>query len=156
LSMFPLLSAWIIWVPVSLYMALTSHTFEALVVAIPHVITTYVIDAEIFKLVPGGGTTYVGLSVFLGIGAFGITGAILGPLLAGILGAILTIYKEYYFRPNDADAGHFGNLRRRTVSSQNVGTSSSDLISPTLSSPTFSRLNAKTVRKQLSNLHSFQ
>lgn len=73
---------------------------------------------QIFKLVPGGNTIFVGLSVFLGISAFGIVGAITGPLLAGIMGAILTIYKEYYFKSGGEGSGIEGvrEGRRRTQS----------------------------------------
>jgi len=134
--MFPLLSTWIIWVPVSAYLFYTAQLSQGLVVSLSHIFTTYYlctpsltaltflsfsvhcpqnpafritlclspslnrisIADQIFKLVPGGNTIFVGLSVFLGISAFGIVGAITGPLLAGIKSAILTIYKEYYFK----------------------------------------------------------
>lgn len=51
-----------------------------------------------------------------GIGAFGISGAILGPLLAGIMGAVLTMYKGYYLKPPAKNNTHAPATRMRALS----------------------------------------
>lgn len=65
LSMFPLISSWVIWLPVTAFLLYTGRIHDSLAVAVPHIFATYVLDSIIFTYIPGD-TTYVGLSVFLG------------------------------------------------------------------------------------------
>lgn len=80
LAIVPVLSSWVLWVPVVLYLLLSGAVFGALVFAIVHIITAYIIDPQVYSYIPGN-PYYVGMSVFFGISAFGVFGAFTGPLL---------------------------------------------------------------------------
>jgi predicted PurR-regulated permease PerM len=97
LAIVPVLSSWVLWVPVVVYLLLSGAVFGALFFAFVHVVTSYIIDPQVYSYIPGN-PYYVGMSVFFGISAFGVFGAFTGPLLAGILVTTLDIFKSFYTR----------------------------------------------------------
>ena len=82
-------------IPAACYLWIVGSPWGAITVAVVQIVTTYIIQPQIFSYVPGN-PYYVGLSVVLGISTFGVVGAVLGPLLAGLVITSLDIYKSFY------------------------------------------------------------
>eukprot|EP01117_Protostelium_nocturnum_P018703 TRINITY_DN7878_c0_g1_i1.p1 TRINITY_DN7878_c0_g1~~TRINITY_DN7878_c0_g1_i1.p1 ORF type:complete len:692 (-),score=133.92 TRINITY_DN7878_c0_g1_i1:12-2087(-) len=95
LSTFPLTGTWLLWLPVSLYLFMVEKWMLASVVVSLHMLATYYLQPLIYSYIPGN-PYYVSMSAVLGINAFGISGAVFGPLLAGILVTLFDILKSFY------------------------------------------------------------
>lgn len=81
--------------PAALLLFSRSQIIGAAVLASVHLFTNYVIDGYVLSYVPGN-PYLIGMSVFLGVSTFGISGMITGPLLAGLVVTLLNIYKSNY------------------------------------------------------------
>jgi predicted PurR-regulated permease PerM len=95
LAIIPVLSTWIIWVPVTGWLLFSGDILRGTILAAVHILASYVLDPQVFAFIPGN-PYYAGMSVFFGISAFGPIGALTGPLLAGILVTTMDIYKSFY------------------------------------------------------------
>lgn len=97
LSIVPLLGSWIIWMPACAILLSRAQYMSAIIIGFVQLFTNNVIDSYIFSYVPGN-PYYVGMSVFLGVSSFGLSGMITGPLLAGLVVTTLNIFKSYYVK----------------------------------------------------------
>lgn len=95
-----MLSSWIIWVPAALLLFSRSQLVGAVILCAVHIFTNYVIDGYVLSYVPGN-PYLIGMSVFLGVSTFGISGMITGPLLAGLVVTTLSIYKSNFRKATD-------------------------------------------------------
>jgi hypothetical protein len=80
-------------------------------VASAHIIATYWGDPLIYSYIPGANSYFVGLSIVMGITAFGVMGALLGPLIIGTLVTLKDIYISYIQSLPMEDRGHNNSPR---------------------------------------------
>jgi len=99
LAILPVISTWIIWAPSTIYFFLCGKYFNAIVIASTHLFATYYVDTVIYSYIPGGNVSIIGLSIVLGVSAFGILGFLVGPLLTGISVTLFDIYRHYQQLP---------------------------------------------------------
>ncbi len=100
-SIFPLLGAWLVWLPASLYLLVKGHTGAAiglfiygavLVSWIDNILRPYIVARKI-KISPA----IVVIGLIGGLIVFGIIGIILGPLILSYLIILLEAYKNKNF-----------------------------------------------------------
>jgi hypothetical protein len=113
LSIIPVLSSWIVWIPTSLFLLArdgfwsTPWAFMVLVHILLIVVDTFLYNNFFKDQKP----EVLGLSIVLGIYAFGGTGIIKGPLSVGLTITLLEIYLKYMtVDPNELSSS-FHNLK---------------------------------------------
>lgn len=96
LAIIPLSGTWLIWLPASgILFARGDYIGSAVIIAgglIPYGLSSMVVG-----YLPGN-SHLVGMSIALGLSAYGPAGVIMGPLLVGVLATFTEIYKEFYGR----------------------------------------------------------
>jgi hypothetical protein len=97
LSIIPILSPSVVWGPAVMLLLSRGLIWSALMFTLVQLATMFVIDPAIKGYIPGN-PTFVGMSIVLGVSTFGITGVLLGPLLAGLIITASDIYKSHYSR----------------------------------------------------------
>jgi len=92
-AMLPVLSSWVVWVPVAAGLAITGAPVKAVLVVTVQLLLSAG-DSLIYGIIPGN-TFLVGTSLAMGLYVFGTIGVILGPLLSGIMVTVLEVYLSY-------------------------------------------------------------
>lgn len=98
LSIVPILSTWIIWVPAMIFHILNDQNLNAFIIALLHLSNSYILNGYVQSYLPGN-PHYVGMSIALGLSSFGPIGVLVGPLLASLVFTIIEIYKGFYTKP---------------------------------------------------------
>lgn len=95
LSLVPVLGAWLVWGPVSLYLLVTGAAFEAVVMAVVGAGVIGLIDNLLRPVLVGKETRMpdylVLLSTLGGLAMFGLTGFVAGPVVAAMFMAIWSL-----------------------------------------------------------------
>ena len=97
LSVIPVLSSWVIWVPATLFLFARDGIFSGswLVVAGSHILLI-VVDTFLYNnFFKDQKPEVLGIAIVLGIYAFGWSGVVKGPLSVGITITLLDIYLTY-------------------------------------------------------------
>lgn len=93
-SVLPIVSSWIVWVPVAISLFFTGSYISGVVVVVSQVLLQGPVDSAIYSLIPGN-AFLVSTSLAMGLYVFGTIGLVMGPLLAGITITVVEIYKTY-------------------------------------------------------------
>jgi predicted PurR-regulated permease PerM len=108
-SLIPMLGAIAVWLPVGIYLLFTGEVFKGIALLILGGVLISSVDNIIRTIVIGERTKLHTLFLFLsivgGIGAFGFSGIILGPILLAIFVSFIEIYKAEYRKVNSHKAG---------------------------------------------------
>jgi predicted PurR-regulated permease PerM len=102
LSFVPLIGAALVWAPVAIWLAVTDHLLNGIILALVGLLVLSNVDSVVRPLLLVGkskmNTLVLIISLMGGVSAFGFIGIVLGPLVAVLLTAILD---SYYARPAD-------------------------------------------------------
>lgn len=98
-SFIPFVGAHIVWVPIAIYLLATGHVVKAIVLALIGIVGIGLVDNVVRPLFIKGRARMsfllTFLSVFGGIGAFGLLGIVLGPLVLALFLSVMHIAKDY-------------------------------------------------------------
>ncbi len=101
-AIIPIIGAWLIWVPVDIYLFLTGHTNQAIGLLIYSILIVSWIDNIIRPLIVARlakvNTGIVLIGMIGGLYVFGILGLLIGPLLLSYLLLLAEFYKERTFK----------------------------------------------------------
>ena len=97
MSLIPLFSPWLLSIPVALYLIFFDHYVKALLFPVIYIWISNTVFTDIYQKNIDVHPYITGLSVFLGIYAFGIKGIIYGPLLVCLVLIIYAFMKESAF-----------------------------------------------------------
>jgi predicted PurR-regulated permease PerM len=105
-ALLPVAGAAIVWAPAAVWLALTGHLVQGVVIAAVGVLILGNVDNVVRPLVLSGkssvSTPVMGISLLGGVAAFGFIGIVLGPLVAAILTSIVGSYaKEVDVAPRE-------------------------------------------------------
>jgi predicted PurR-regulated permease PerM len=96
-AMVPSFGAFLVWMPVAIYLAITHHWIQALVVVAVGALLISTLDNFLYPILVGSRlklhTVPIFLSLLGGIWLFGIAGLILGPVTFAVADALLTIWR---------------------------------------------------------------
>lgn len=99
LSLLPLLGAWMVWAPAAVLLLLDGAWDRALALVVVGVLVIGTVDNVLRPYLISGRAQMSGLLVFIavlgGIAAFGLVGAVLGPVLVAVAAAVLEAHREY-------------------------------------------------------------
>jgi predicted PurR-regulated permease PerM len=88
-----------VWVPISIYLLATAHIAKAVVLALFGTVGIGLVDNVVRPLFITGRTRMsfllTFLAVFGGIGAFGLLGVVLGPLVLALFLSVVHIARDY-------------------------------------------------------------
>ncbi|MCB2189390.1 MAG: AI-2E family transporter [Deltaproteobacteria bacterium] len=102
-SVVPLIGTGLIWVPTVIYLLVQSQTGAAIGVGVWCLVVGLVCDNILRPRFLGGATNIHPLATFFsvlgGLGFFGLTGLILGPMVLAILLSLLGIYEKHFLSP---------------------------------------------------------
>ncbi len=97
-SMIPLLGAWIVWIPVDIYLFITGKTGAGLALLIYGLFVVSIIDNILRPLIVSRkariNSAIVVIGMIGGIFVFGILGLILGPLILSYVILVIELYRE--------------------------------------------------------------
>jgi len=97
MSVIPAFGAFLVWVPVALYLGFNGHWAKAALLAVWGGGVVSTIDNFLYPILIGPRlrqhTVVVLISILGGIAVFGITGIVLGPVVVTVLGTLLEIWK---------------------------------------------------------------
>jgi len=107
-ALVPVVGAAIIWVPAAVWLALTGHMVQGVVIAGVGTLVLANVDNVVRPLLLSGKSSVSApvmvISLLGGVAAFGFIGVVLGPLVAAILSAIVGSYaKEVDVAPKEAE-----------------------------------------------------
>ncbi len=98
-SFVPFVGAHIVWVPICIYLLVTGHIAKAIILALFGTVGIGVVDNVVRPLFITGRARMsfllTFLAVFGGIGAFGLLGIVLGPLVLALFLSVMHIAKDY-------------------------------------------------------------
>jgi predicted PurR-regulated permease PerM len=98
LSMIPMLGAFIVWVPAAIYLALTGHWLQAVILAVWGALVIGSIDNFLRPKLVGERTRLHELLIFFsvlgGLQVFGVIGIVLGPVIVAITLALLDVLRH--------------------------------------------------------------
>ncbi len=98
-SFIPFIGSHIVWVPMCIYLLVTGHIARAIVLAIIGIVGIGLVDNVVRPLFIKGRARMsfllTFLAVFGGIGAFGLLGIVLGPLVLALFFSVIHIAKDY-------------------------------------------------------------
>jgi predicted PurR-regulated permease PerM len=98
LSMIPMLGAFIVWVPAAIYLALTGHWVQAVILAVWGALVIGSIDNFLRPKLVGERTRLHELLIFFsvlgGLQVFGVIGIVLGPVIVAITLALLDVLRH--------------------------------------------------------------
>ncbi len=96
MALLPLIGAAIVWVPAAVWLALTGHLVQGIIVTAVGLLVLGNVDNVVRPLMLSGksqlNTLVLILSLMGGVSAFGFIGIVLGPLIAALLTAIVESY----------------------------------------------------------------
>jgi predicted PurR-regulated permease PerM len=97
LSMVPMLGAFVVWVPVAIYLAVTGHITKAIILALWGTLVIGMIDNFLRPKLVGGRTKLHELLIFFavlgGLQVFGVLGFVLGPVVLAIALALIDVFR---------------------------------------------------------------
>jgi len=100
LSLIPALGSFVIWFPTAMIMLATGNVWQGIVILIVGTFLISTIDNLLRPVLVGKGTELHPLIVLFstlgGIVLFGISGFIIGPIVASLFMAMMSIYAHYY------------------------------------------------------------
>jgi predicted PurR-regulated permease PerM len=98
LALVPAFGAFLVWVPIVIYLILTGHWVKAALLAGWGAVVVSTIDNFLYPILVGSRlqqhTVAILLSVLGGIAVFGLSGVILGPIVFTVARTLLEIWKE--------------------------------------------------------------
>ncbi len=96
LSLLPLVGAWLVWVPATIYLISIGETTRGIILLAAGVLIISMVDNVLRPILLSGRAQMNGLLVFIsilgGIAAFGLLGLVLGPILVAFAVALLEFY----------------------------------------------------------------
>lgn len=99
-AIIPVVGAWVVLVPISIFMMLTGHLWQGVAIFLISTIIISNIDNLVRPYLVGKDAKMHDLIIFFstigGIGVFGIMGFVIGPVIAALFLALLTIYKDEF------------------------------------------------------------
>lgn len=99
-AIIPLVGCAIIWAPTGIFMLVSGHTWEGLVILAFGLLIITTIDNILRPLLIGRDVQIHPLLIFLstlgGILAFGFSGFVIGPIIVSLLMTIWDMYDQYY------------------------------------------------------------
>lgn len=102
----PSFGAFVVWIPVAIYLAATHHWMQAVILMVVGTLIISTLDNVLYPVLVGTQlrlhTAPVLIALLGGILVFGISGLILGPIAFTLVAALLNIWKSRI--PNDASA----------------------------------------------------
>jgi predicted PurR-regulated permease PerM len=105
----PSFGAFVVWLPVAVYLAATHHWIQAAILAAVGSLIISTLDNFIYPVLVGTRlrlhTVAIFLSVLGGIWLFGVTGLILGPIVFTLAESLLTIWRRRIDSDNASDIG---------------------------------------------------
>jgi predicted PurR-regulated permease PerM len=97
LSVVPVLGAFVIWIPVAVFLAATGHWTKAVILAVWGTVVIGLIDNLLYPILVGKRLRLHTVPVFIGIVGglmvFGASGLVLGPVLIALADAVLNIWR---------------------------------------------------------------
>jgi predicted PurR-regulated permease PerM len=97
-AMVPSFGAFVVWVPVAIYLAATHHWIQATILAVIGTLIISTLDNFLYPVLVGTQlrlhTAPIFLSILGGIWFFGISGLILGPIAFTLAESLLAIWKQ--------------------------------------------------------------
>ncbi|KAJ1985354.1 hypothetical protein H4R34_000008 [Dimargaris verticillata] len=94
-AMIPIAAPWCVAVPPTLWLMTQPGQFmNGLWLVSLHILATWVVDPVFYALIPGTNSLFAGLSVLLGLWAFGAQGFLLGPLAMTCLPAVYQLLSQ--------------------------------------------------------------
>jgi len=97
-SLVPVVGSGLIFVPASLWLALTGHWGRAVLLLVICAVVSTLVDNVVRPLLLGGRTELSGLVIFIsvvgGVGLFGMLGLVLGPILVATAAGVLNVYMD--------------------------------------------------------------
>jgi len=107
LSTIPMAGAFIVWVPVALFLALTGHWGQALILTIWGVVVIGMIDNFLRPKLVGQKARMHELVIFFsvlgGLSVFGVLGILIGPVVVAVTIALLEVLGEPEADPQPLD-----------------------------------------------------
>jgi predicted PurR-regulated permease PerM len=108
-ALLPVAGAAIVWVPAAVWLALTGHMVQGVVIAAVGILVLGNVDNVVRPLLLSGkssvSTPVLVISLLGGVAAFGFIGIVLGPLVAAMLSAIVGSYaKEVGVAPKEVES----------------------------------------------------
>jgi predicted PurR-regulated permease PerM len=104
LSLLPVVGAWPVWIPATIWLISTGHSARALLLVVLCAGLGSTIDNILRPVILGGRSSLNGLLVFIsvlgGIVVFGVLGVVLGPIIVATAVGILDVYSEKLARSN--------------------------------------------------------
>ena len=98
LSLLPVVGAWPVWIPATIWLFSTGHFARALLLIAICGGLGSAIDSILRPVILGGRSSLNGLLVFIsvlgGIAVFGVLGVVLGPIVVATAVGILDVYSE--------------------------------------------------------------
>ena len=95
-SLLPVFGAWLIWAPAAIWLAMTGHMVQAIVLAGFGIAVIGVVDNFLRPMLLAGRAQLNGLLIFIGllggVAVFGFLGLVLGPI---ILATVATLFESY-------------------------------------------------------------
>jgi predicted PurR-regulated permease PerM len=95
LSLVPVLSSWLVWVPLAISLYVQGFTLGAAFTALVHLFTGFAIEPAVTRRISGGNPFVVGLSIAFGVYSFGPLGALFSPLAVGLTLTLIELYQVY-------------------------------------------------------------
>jgi predicted PurR-regulated permease PerM len=96
LALLPVVGAWPVWLPVAIWMLATGSIWRGILLLVLCGGVAGTIDNILRPVLMSGRSSLSGLSVFIsvlgGIGAFGMIGLVLGPIIFAAASALLDAY----------------------------------------------------------------
>lgn len=103
-AMIPAFGAFVVWVPVALYLGLNGHWGKAALLAIWGGLIVSTIDNLLYPILVGSHlrthTATILITILGGIALFGVTGIVLGPVIFTIATTLLEIWRDRTTQPS--------------------------------------------------------
>lgn len=97
-AMLPIFSSWIVWMPACGGLLIAGRHVSATLLCAVQITLLFYVDPLIMSNIPGD-SYVIGMSIVMAVYAFGSSGVLIGPLLAGLTFTFLSIYQEYLSMP---------------------------------------------------------
>jgi predicted PurR-regulated permease PerM len=108
LSLLPVVGAWPVWIPATIWLFSTGHAGRAIILIGICGALGATIDNILRPVLLGGRASLSGLLVFIsvlgGIAVFGVLGVVLGPIVVATVVGILDVYSGYHVARNAPNA----------------------------------------------------